>query len=103
MISHEESPELSPIRPIDAPVKSVSGAWAKKSNATFDLEADFAPLGGGSSPPLPGGSSGSFWDSMKKTSALENNKGQGKKTPISPAAFEQDGKKESSYKSNNLF
>ena len=97
MISQEESPELSPIRPVDAPVKSVSGAWAKKSNATFDLEADFAPLGGGSSPPLPGGSSGSFWDSMKKTSASENTKGQAKKAPTSPAAFEQDGNKYSSF------
>ncbi|CAG5085688.1 Oidioi.mRNA.OKI2018_I69.PAR.g10966.t1.cds [Oikopleura dioica] len=90
MISQEESPELSPIRAVDAPVKSISGAWAKKSNATFDLEADFAPLGGGSSPLLPGGSSGSFWDSMKKTSASENTKGQAKKAPTSPAAFEQD-------------
>jgi len=86
LMIQDERPELSPVRPVE--VKGVSGAWAKKSNATFDLEADFVPLGG-TSPPLPGGSNGSFWDSMKKTSPTENKK-QVKNVAFSPAAFEQN-------------
>lgn len=89
-MNQEEGPELSPVRPVE--VKGVSGAWAKKSNAKFDLEADFVPLGGGHSPPLPGGSNGSFWDSMKKTSNTEN-KTQIKNAAVSPVAYEQNGKK----------
>ena len=88
-MNQEERPDLSPIRPIE--VKGVSGAWAKKSNATFDLEADFVPLGG-ASPPLPGGNNGSFWDSMKKTSSAEN-KANVKNTAGSPAPYEQNGNK----------
>ena len=88
-MNQEESPELSPVRPIE--VKGVSGAWAKKSNATFDLEADFVPLGG-ASPPLPGASNGSFWDSMKKTSNAEN-KTHVNNAALSPAACETNGKK----------
>merc|ERR1712037_832634 len=86
LMNQEERPDLSPVRPVD--VKGVSGAWAKKSNATFDLEADFVPLGG-ASPPLPGGNNGSFWDSMKKTSSAEN-KSNVKITAVSPAAYEQN-------------
>lgn len=88
-MNQEESSELSPVRPIE--VKGVSGAWAKKSNATFDLEADFVPLGG-ASPPLPGASNGSFWDSMKKTSNAEN-KAHVNNAALSPAAYETNGKK----------
>lgn len=84
LMNQEESPELSPVRPIE--VKGVSGAWAKKSNATFDLDADFVPLGG-ASPPLPGASNGSFWDSMKKTSNSES-KAHVNNAALSPAAYE---------------
>jgi hypothetical protein len=87
-VNQEESPELSPVRPIE--VKGVSGAWAKKSNATFDLDADFVPLGG-ASPPLPGASNGSFWDSMKKTSNSES-KAHVNNAALSPAAYEANGK-----------
>ncbi|CBY19080.1 unnamed protein product [Oikopleura dioica] len=87
LMNQEEGRELSPVRPVE--VKGVSGAWAKKSNAKFDLEADFVPLGGGHSPPLPGGSNGSFWDSMKKTSNTEN-KTQIKNAAVSPVAYEQN-------------